>query len=155
MDECPSPVKCAPPPMKRDRMSISWQRCIICQNITQETLSMTTNRGFTTLINAVRQRQDHVCMLFLSEVDTLEALHVLSQITSAMRARACLVQVDDQCHDGAKTAAKKGDEKHVQDLIIYTTKNMTNPLDADNQPRQLLLNISTDLHESHDIKDSL
>ncbi|CAG2228115.1 HMCN [Mytilus edulis] len=51
-----------------------------------------------------------------------------------MRARACLVQVDDQCHDGAKTAAMKRDEKHVQDLIIYTTENMTNPLDADNQP---------------------
>ncbi|CAG2193289.1 unnamed protein product [Mytilus edulis] len=48
MDECPSPVKCASPPMKRGRMSINWQRCLICQNITQETLSMTTDRGFTT-----------------------------------------------------------------------------------------------------------
>ncbi|CAG2210242.1 unnamed protein product [Mytilus edulis] len=45
MDECPSPVKCAPPPMKRGRMPINWQRCIICQNITQETLSMTTDRA--------------------------------------------------------------------------------------------------------------
>ena len=72
MDECPSPVKCAPPPMKRGRMSINWQRCIICQNITQETLSMTTDRGFTTLMNALRQRQDDVFRLFLSEVDTLD-----------------------------------------------------------------------------------
>ncbi|CAC5392867.1 unnamed protein product [Mytilus coruscus] len=72
MDECLSPVKCAPPPMKRGRMSINWQRCIICQNITQETLSMTTDRGFTTLMNAVRQRQDDVFRLFLSEVDTLD-----------------------------------------------------------------------------------
>ena len=71
MDECPSPVKCAPPPMKRGRMPINWQRCIICQNITQETLSMTTDRGFTTLMNAVRKRQDDVFRLFLSEVDTL------------------------------------------------------------------------------------
>ncbi|VDI54413.1 mannose-1-phosphate guanylyltransferase [Mytilus galloprovincialis] len=52
MDECPSPVKCASPPMKRGRMFINWQRCLICQNITQETLSMTTDRGFTTLMNA-------------------------------------------------------------------------------------------------------
>ncbi|CAG2225273.1 unnamed protein product [Mytilus edulis] len=72
MDECPSPVKCGPPPLKRGRMSINWQRCIICQNITQETLSMTTDRGFTTLMNAVRQRQDGVFRLFLSEVDTLD-----------------------------------------------------------------------------------
>ena len=54
MDECLSFVKCAPPPMKQDRMSINWQRCIICQNITQETLSMPTDRGFRTLTNAVR-----------------------------------------------------------------------------------------------------
>ncbi|CAG2194971.1 unnamed protein product [Mytilus edulis] len=72
MDECPSPVKCAPPPLKRGRMSINWQRCIICQNITTDTLSMTTDRGFTTLMNAVRQRQDNVFRLFLSEVDTLD-----------------------------------------------------------------------------------
>ncbi|CAG2243524.1 unnamed protein product [Mytilus edulis] len=72
MDECQSPVKCGPPPLKRGRMSINWQRCIICQNITQETLSMTTDRGFTTLMNAVRQRQDGVFRLFLSEVDKLD-----------------------------------------------------------------------------------
>ena len=76
MDECPSPVKCASPPMKRGRMSINCQRCLICQNITQETLSMTTDRGFTTLMNAVRKRQDDVFRLFLSEVNTLEALLV-------------------------------------------------------------------------------
>ncbi|CAC5392868.1 unnamed protein product [Mytilus coruscus] len=80
--------------------------------------------------------------------------HVLSQITSAMRARACLVQVDDQCHDEAKPAAMKRDEKHVQDLIVYITENMTNPFDVDNHPRQLI-NISTGLHASHDIEDSL
>ncbi|CAC5356814.1 unnamed protein product [Mytilus coruscus] len=80
--------------------------------------------------------------------------HVLSQITSAMRARACLVQVDDQCHDEAKPAAMKRDEKHVQDLIVYITENMTNPFDVDNHPRQLI-NISTGFHASHDIEDSL
>ncbi|CAC5383567.1 unnamed protein product [Mytilus coruscus] len=80
--------------------------------------------------------------------------HVLSQITSAMRARACLVQVDDQYHGEAKPAAMKRDEKHVQDLIVYITENMTNPFDVDNHPRQLI-NISTGLHASHDIEDSL
>ncbi|CAC5356829.1 unnamed protein product [Mytilus coruscus] len=80
--------------------------------------------------------------------------HVLSQITSAMRARVCLVQVNDQCHDEAKPAAMKRDEKHVQDLIVYITENMTNPFDVDNHPRQLI-NISTGLHASHDIEDSL
>ncbi|VDI49817.1 Hypothetical predicted protein [Mytilus galloprovincialis] len=77
MDECPSPVKCAPPPMKRGRMPINWQRCIICQNITQETRSMTTDR-----------------------------------------------------------------------------ENMTNPFHVDNHLRQLI-NISTGLHASHNIEDSL
>ena len=80
--------------------------------------------------------------------------HVLSQITSTMRARAGLSQVDDQCHDEAKPAAMKRDEKHVQDLIVYITENMTNPFDVDNHPRQLI-NISTGLHASHDIEDSL
>ncbi|CAC5394837.1 unnamed protein product [Mytilus coruscus] len=81
MDECPSPVKCAPPPMKRGRMSINWQRCIICQNITQETLSMTTDRGFTTLMNAVRQRQDDVFRLFLNKDFTSNALYHSGCIT--------------------------------------------------------------------------
>ncbi|CAG2187592.1 unnamed protein product [Mytilus edulis] len=71
-----------------------------------------------------------------------------------MIARACLVQVDDQCHDEAKPAAMKRDEKHVQDLIVYITENMTNPFDVDNHPRQLI-NISTGLHASHDIEESL
>ena len=80
--------------------------------------------------------------------------HVLSQITSAMRARAGLSQVDDQCHDEAKPAAMKRDEKHVQDLIVYITENITNPFDVDNLYRQHM-NISTGLHASHDIEDSL
>ncbi|CAG2192261.1 unnamed protein product [Mytilus edulis] len=71
-----------------------------------------------------------------------------------MIARACLVQVDDQCHDEAKPAAMKRDGKHVQDLIVYITENMTNPFDVDNHPRQLI-NISTGLHASHDIEESL
>ncbi|CAG2201714.1 unnamed protein product [Mytilus edulis] len=61
-----------------------------------------------------------------------------------MRARACLVQVDDQFHDEAKTAAKKRDEKHVQDLSVSKyyfhgiTENMTNPCDADNHPPNII-----------------
>ena len=76
MNECLSPVKCAPSPLKRGRMFINWQRCIICQNITQETLSMTTERRFATLMNAFRQRQEDVFRLFLSEFDAFEALLV-------------------------------------------------------------------------------
>ncbi|VDH92485.1 Hypothetical predicted protein [Mytilus galloprovincialis] len=71
-----------------------------------------------------------------------------------MRARACLVKVDDQCHDEAKPAAMKRDEKNVQDLIVYITENMTNPFHVDNHLRQLI-NISTGLHASHDIEDLL
>ncbi|VDI29884.1 Hypothetical predicted protein [Mytilus galloprovincialis] len=71
-----------------------------------------------------------------------------------MRARSCLVQVDDQCHDAAKPAAIKRDEKHVQDLIVYITENMTNLFDVDNNPRQLIC-ISTGLFVSHDIEYSL
>ncbi|CAG2225334.1 unnamed protein product [Mytilus edulis] len=68
--------------------------------------------------------------------------HVLSQITSAMRARACLVQVGDQCHDEAKPAAMKRDKTFVDDLTVYITENQH-------------MNISTGLHASHDIEDSL
>ncbi|CAC5392795.1 unnamed protein product [Mytilus coruscus] len=89
MDECPSPVKCAPPPMKRGRMSINWQRCIICQNITQETLSMTTDRGFTTLMNAVRQRQDEVFRTYTSK-------HNLPSPSSRISAAAKVQQQQSQ-----------------------------------------------------------
>ncbi|CAG2215169.1 unnamed protein product [Mytilus edulis] len=71
-----------------------------------------------------------------------------------MRARSCLVQVENQCHDEAKPAAMKRDEKHVQDLIVYITENITNLFDVDNHPRQLI-NISTGLLASHDIEDLL
>ncbi|VDI76352.1 Hypothetical predicted protein [Mytilus galloprovincialis] len=74
MDECPSPVKCVPPPMKRGRMSINWRRCIICQNITQETLSMTTDRGFTTLMNAEKNK----CLVLVGAFSNPEIVRQLS-----------------------------------------------------------------------------
>ncbi|VDI39082.1 Hypothetical predicted protein [Mytilus galloprovincialis] len=71
-----------------------------------------------------------------------------------MKARACPIQVDDQCHDEAKPAAMKRDEKRVQDLIVYITERMTNPFDDDSHSPQLI-NISTRPRASHEIEDSL
>jgi hypothetical protein len=55
-----SPVKLTPPPAKKGRPSIDWQRCIICQVFTAERLCIPTTKGRSTVISAVNKRDAEV-----------------------------------------------------------------------------------------------
>ena len=66
------PVKLAPPPAKKGRPSIDWQRCIICQVFTAEWLCIPTNKGRSTFISAVNKRKDEVYRKLVDEYTTVE-----------------------------------------------------------------------------------
>jgi hypothetical protein len=46
-----SPVKLTPPPAKKGRPSIDWQRCIICQVFTAARLCIPTTKALVTLFD--------------------------------------------------------------------------------------------------------
>jgi hypothetical protein len=50
-------VKLTPPPAKKGRPSIDWQRCIICQVFTAERLCIPTTKGRSTVISAVNKQE--------------------------------------------------------------------------------------------------
>jgi hypothetical protein len=65
-----SPVKLTPPPTKKGRPSIDWQRCIICQVFTAERLYIPTAKGRSTFISAVNSKAlDRVTIVTLSSFD--------------------------------------------------------------------------------------
>jgi hypothetical protein len=67
-----SPVKLTPPPAKKGRPSIDWQRCIICQIFTAERLCIPTTKGRSTVISAVNKRKDEVYRKLVDEYTTVE-----------------------------------------------------------------------------------
>ena len=67
-----SPVKLTPPPAKKGRPSIDWQRCIICQVFTAERLCIPTTKGRSTVISAVNKRKDEVYRKLVDEYTTVE-----------------------------------------------------------------------------------
>ena len=69
-----SPVKLTPPPAKKGRPSIDWQRCIICQVFTAERLffCIPTTKGRSTVISAVNKRRDEVYRKLVDEYTTVE-----------------------------------------------------------------------------------
>ena len=67
-----SPVKLTPPPAKKGRPSIDWQRCIICQVFTTERLCIPTNKGRSTCISAVNKRKYEVYRKLVDEYTTVE-----------------------------------------------------------------------------------
>ena len=67
-----SPVKLTPPPAKKGRLSIDWQRCIICQVFTAERLCIPTSKGRSTFISAINKRKDEVYKKIVDEYTTVE-----------------------------------------------------------------------------------
>jgi hypothetical protein len=67
-----SPFKLTPPPAKKGRPSIDWQRCIICQVFTTERLCIPTTKGRSTFISAVNKRKDEVYRKFVDEYTPVE-----------------------------------------------------------------------------------
>jgi hypothetical protein len=67
-----NPVKLTPPPAKKGRPSIDWQRCIICQVFTTERLCIPTNKGRSTCISAVNKRKYEVYRKLVDEYTTVE-----------------------------------------------------------------------------------
>ena len=72
MSTISSPVKLTPPPAKKGRHSIDWQRCIICQVFTAARLCIPTNKGRSTFISAVNKRKDEVYRKLIDEYTTVE-----------------------------------------------------------------------------------
>ena len=71
-----------------------------------------------------------------------------------MRDRAGLAKDGDAAHDETKAASMNRDEQQVSDLIDHITTKMTNPFDVDVHPSSLI-NISSGLHASKEVQDSL
>ena len=80
--------------------------------------------------------------------------HVLGYFSSEMRDRAGLAKDGDAAHDETKAASMNRDEQQVSDLIDHITTKMTNPFDVDVHPSSLI-NISSGLHASKEVQDSL
>ena len=72
MSTISSPVKLTPPPAKKGRPSIDWQRCIICQVFTAARLCIPTTKGRSTVISAVNKRKDEVYRKLVDEYTTVE-----------------------------------------------------------------------------------
>ena len=75
-----SPVKLTPPPAKKGRPSIDWQRCIICQVFTTERLCIPTTKGRSTFISAVNKRKDEVYRKLVDGYTTVENAPFLTDI---------------------------------------------------------------------------
>jgi hypothetical protein len=81
-------------------------------------------------------------------------LHVLGHFSSEMRDRSDLATEIEASHEETKPAAMKRDEQQVNDLIDHIRNKMTDPFDVALHPA-LLINISTGMHASKDVQDSL
>ena len=71
-----------------------------------------------------------------------------------MHNRSGLATEIEASHEETKPAAMKRDEQQVNDLIDHIRNKMTDPFDVALHPA-LLINISTGMHASKDVQDSL
>jgi hypothetical protein len=81
-------------------------------------------------------------------------LHVLGHFSSEMHNRSGLATEIEASHEETKPAAMKRNEQQVNDLIDHIRNKMTDPFDVALHPA-LLINISTGMHASKDVQDSL
>lgn len=81
--------------------------------------------------------------------------HILGDYSMKMRERCGLHARTDETHEQNQPAAMKRDEKHIVDLVEHIQSNMTNPFDTAMHPESALVNISTGLHASDEVKSSL
>ena len=91
-----SPVKLTPPPAKKGRPSIDWQRCIICQVFTAERLCIPTTKGRSTVVSAVNKRKDEVYRKLVDEYTTVENAPFGN--TKYHKAVAKHISVSKTCH---------------------------------------------------------
>jgi hypothetical protein len=91
-----SPVKLTPPPAKKGRPSIDWQRCIICQVFTAERLCIPTTKGRSTVISAVNKRRMKFTENLLTNIQLSKMLHL--EIPNITKAVAKHISVNKTCH---------------------------------------------------------
>jgi hypothetical protein len=92
-----NPVKLTPPPAKKGRPSINWQRCIICQVFTAERLCIPTTKGWSTVISAVNKRRMKFTENLLTNIQLSKMLHL--EIPNITKAVAKHMSVSKTCHD--------------------------------------------------------
>ena len=80
--------------------------------------------------------------------------HFLGHFGSEMRDRAGLSTESDLSHEEMKPAAMTRDNQQVSDLIDHIINKMTDPFDVTLHPVPLI-NISTGMHASKEVQDSL
>ena len=78
----------------------------------------------------------------------------LGHFSSEMRDRSGVTTEIEASHEKTKPAAMKRDEKQVNDLIDHIRNKMTNPFDVALHSATLI-HISTGMHASKDVQDSL
>ena len=69
-----SPVKFAHSVPKRSRLKSNWELCVICQISTNENLSNATEKGKTTLLDAIDVRQGIVYRRLYNEFESTKVI---------------------------------------------------------------------------------
>jgi hypothetical protein len=81
--------------------------------------------------------------------------HILGEFASRMKERSGTEASPSPGHAQSQPAAMKRDEQHTLDIISHIQTNMTNPFDVSSHPETTLVNISSGLHASKEVQDSL
>ena len=81
--------------------------------------------------------------------------HLLSAYSKTMADRSGLRHTDTTVHPQLSSSSMKRDESDSQKMYEYMQESMTDPFSPQDHPEDVLINISTGLHASPEVQESL